>query len=267
MNIDSSYISAYNIDSISASSVEKLSNGLAINKASDDTSGLAIADSLGVQKSSLSQSVENTISGVALSNIAQSAISNQQDILEEINTLTLQAMTSTTSAEGRDAIAQQIDKYIEQYDQITNSTTYNGEQLLKTSGDSSDDMSVVGEDTIVEISKADTTSISDSLKSFLNDFPTDPNAQIGMLDAVSQGMTQLKTYASDYGSASNQLESMTRNYMTQETNTARAQSTIMDIDYSNEVADFSKTNLLTQVGYLMQTQANAQQQKNIALLS
>jgi len=267
MNIDSSYINAYNVNNVSASSIEKLSSGLAINKASDDASGLAIGDGLGVQKSSLAQSVENTISGVALSNIAQGGISNQQDILEEINTLTLQAMNGTTSAEGREAISQQIGKYIEQYDQIANSTTYNGEQLLKAAGDSSDDMSIVGQDAIVEISKADTTSISDSLKSFLNDFATDPNARTGMLDAVNQGMTQLASYASDYGSASNQLESMTRNYMTQETNTARAESIIMDIDYSKEVSNFSKSNLLTQIGYLMQTQANAHQQRNIALLS
>ncbi len=267
MNVDSSYVNAYNVNSVTASSVEKLSSGLAINKASDDASGLAIADKLGVQKSSLAQSVENTISGVALTNIAQGGISNQQDILEKINTLTLQANTATTSADGREIIAQEISGLIESYEQIADTTTYNGEKLLKTAGDTSDDMSVVGEDAIVEISKADTTSISDTLKSFLNDFTTDPNARAGLLDAVNQGMTDLASYNSEYGSASNQLESMTRNYMTQETNTARAQSTIMDIDYGKEVSNFSKSNLLTQIGYLMQTQANAHQQRNIALLS
>lgn len=176
-------------------------------------------------------------------------------------------MNGTTNAEGKEIIAKDITKLIEQYNQVANSTTYNGNQLLKTNNDTTDDVSIVTDDAIVEISKADTTSISDSLKSFLNDFATDSNAQEGMLEAVSQGMTQLATYASEYGSASNQLESMTRNYMSQETEASRAQSTIMDIDYSKEVADFSKSNLLTQVGYLMQTQANAQQAKNIALLS
>jgi len=267
MNIDSSYVNAYNVNNVNASSIERLSTGLAINKASDDASGLAIADKLGVQKSSLSQSVENTTSGIALTNIAQGGISNQQDILENINTLTLQAMNGTTSTEGREAIAQQIGKYIEQYEQIADTTTYNGEKLLTTAGDSTDDMSVVGQDAIVDISKADTTSISDSLKSFLGDFSSNPTSMENMLNTVNQGMTQLATYASDYGSSSNQLESMTRNYMTQETNTARAQSTIMDIDYGKEVSNFSKSNLLTQIGYLMQTQANAHQQRNIALLS
>jgi len=267
MNIDSSYVNAYNVENVSASSVEKLSSGLAINKASDDASGLAIADGFGSQKSTFSQSIENTISGVALSNIAQGAISNQKDILEQMNTLTLEAMNGTTNKDGREIIAQDIGKLIEQYDQIANGTTYNGNQLLKTNGDATDDVSIVADETIVDISKADTTSISDSLKSFLNDFATDPTAQEGMLETLNKGMTQLATYSSDYGSASNQLESMTRNYMSQETESSRAQSTIMDIDYSKEVSDFSKSNLLTQVGYIMQTQANAHQQRNIALLS
>ena len=267
MNIDSSYINAYNVNSVSSSSVEKLSSGQAINKASDDASGLAISEQLGVQKSSLSQSIENTTSGIALSNIAQAGISNQQDILERINTLTLQANTATTGAEGREMIAQEITGLIEGYEQIANSTTYNGEKLLTVAGDATDDMSIVGEDAIVEISKTDTTSISDSLKSFLNNFATDPNERNGMLDAIDQGMTQLATYNSEYGSSANALESMTRNYMAQETNTARAQSTVLDIDYSKEVSNFSKSNLLTQIGYMMQTQANAHQQRNIALLS
>lgn len=267
MNIDSSYVNAYNVNSVSASSVEKLSSGLAINKASDDPAGLVIGDSLGVQKSSLAQAVGNTISGVALSNIAQGGILNQQEILEKINTLTLQANTATTNADGRDIIANEISGLIESYDKISDSTTYNGEKLLQTAADSSDDISIIAEDSIVDISKADTTSISDSLKSFLNNFATDQNARDGMLDTLKDGMKKLASFASDYGSASNQLESMTRNYMTQETNTARAESNIMDIDYSKEVSNFSKSNLLTQVGYIMQTQANAHQQRNIALLS
>lgn len=267
MSIDSSYVNAYDINSISASSVEKLSSGLAINKASDDPSGLVIADKLGVQKSSLAQSVGNMNSGIALSNIAQGGLSHQKDILENINKLTLQAMNDTTNSDGKDAIAKQIGKYIEQYDQIANTTTYNGEKLLKTTGDATDDMSIVGEDSIVKITKADTASISDTLKSFLGDFATNSNSRDAMLDAASQGATNLASFASDYGSSSNALKSMARNYMTQEKNTAQAQSSIQNIDYSKEVSHFSKSNLLTQIGYMVQTQANAHQQRNIALLS
>jgi len=88
-----------------------------------------------------------------------------------------------------------------------------------------------------------------------------------MLNAVDQGMTKLATYASDFGSASNAMESSARNSISTEVELAKAQSTILDIDYSKEVSDFSKTNIMSQMGLIMQTQANAIQQRNIDLLS
>lgn len=267
MNIDSSYINAYNINSVNSSSIEKLSSGLAINKASDDASGLVIADSLGIHKSSIAQSLDNSMSGIALSNIAQGAVQYQKNILEDIKQETLKAMNGTMSNDDREAIAQKISQSIKQYEQIANTTTYNGEKLLQTTGEASDDLSIVGEDSIISISKADTTSISDSLKAFMGDFTTNPDSREQLLSAVDIGINQLASFASEYGSSSNALESMARNFLSQETNTAKAQSVIKDIDYSKEVTNFSKSNLLTQIGYLMQTQANAHQQRNIALLS
>ncbi|MEA3383393.1 MAG: flagellin [Campylobacterota bacterium] len=268
MDINTSYNpSIQGLVGAQSNSLERIGSALAINSASDDASGLAIADQLGLQKSSLSQSIDNMNSGIAMSNIAQSGISNQQDLLENIKTETLKAMNGTTSADGREAIANQINKYIDQYEQISDSTNYNGQTLLQTAGDTTDDLSVVGEDSIIEMSKADTKSISDQLRSFMSDFTSNPNSMSGMLDAVDNGMNQLASYASDFGSASNAFASNARNSITTEKELASAQSTIMDIDYSKEVSDFSKTNLQTQIGLIMQTQANAVQSRNINLLS
>jgi flagellin len=264
---NSTYNNINNLNQASSSALEKISSGLAINKASDDASGLAISDKLGVQKSSLVQAVENANSGIAMSNIAQSSINEQKTLLENIKTETLKAMNGTTSTEGREAIAEQINKYIDQYEQVAEQTNYNGQKLLKTSGDTSDDLSIVGEDSIVELKKADTTSISDRLKSFMGDFVDNPSSMDGILSVVDDGMDQLASFASDYGSASNSLESMARNYMTAQTNIDNAQSQIQDADISKMVTEFSKTNLQAQLGYLVQSQANAVQNRTVSLLS
>ena len=256
-----------NIGSTQTGLIEKISTGLDINSASDDASGLFIADNLGVQKSSLAQSVENANSGIAMSNIAQGAISSQKDILESIRTETLKAMNGTTSLEGKEAIANQINKYIEQYDKVSNSTNYNGEQLLKTAGDSSDDLSIVGEESIISMQKADTTSISDQLKTFMADFTTNPSSMNGILDTVDNGMNTLSSQESEFGSTANSLESMARNYMTAQTNIASAESTIRDFDFTKGIADFNKTDLQSQIGYLIQSQANAVQSRTVSLLS
>ena len=247
--------------------LERISTGLAINKASDDASGLVISDQLSLQKNSLTQSVENANSGVAMSNIAQDGIASQKELLQNIKTETLKAMNGTTSQEGREAIETQINKYIEQYDQIAQSTNYNGQQLLKTAGDATDDLSIVADESIVSMEKSDTTSITDQLKVFMEDFSTNSNSMNGILDTVDSGMTTLASFASDYGSSSNSLESMARNYMTAQTNLESANSTILDFDYASGIADFNKTNIQSQVGYLAQSQANAVQSRVVSLLA
>ena len=267
MNINSSYVNAYDIGGIQQNSLEKIGNALAINKASDDAAGLAIGTKLGVEKSSLSQAVENMNGGIAMSNIAQAGLSKQEELLENIKTETLKAMNGTMNQDDKEIIGQQINKYIEEFENIANTTNYNGTSLLKTDGTSSDDISIADKESIIEMEKSDTTSISDTLKSLMSDFTTNPNSMTSMLNTVDQGITQISSFQSDFGSAANAMESSARNSISTEKEIASAQSTIMDIDYSKEVSSFSKNNLLSQIGLVMQTQANAIQGRNISLLS
>jgi len=267
MNIDSSYVNAYDISGIQQSSIERLGNALAINKASDDPAGLAIGTELGVEKSSISQSIENMSSGIALNNIAQSGLSEQKELLSNIKDETLKAQNGTLSESDRDIIAEQINKYIEQYENIADSTTYNGNTLLKTDGSSSDDISIVGSDSIIAMEKSDTLSISDNLKSLMSDFSTNEESRTALLNTLDQSIDQVSSYQSDFGSASNALESSVRSEINTEVQLAKAQSTVLDIDYSEEVSTFSKNNLLSQIGLIAQTQANAVQGRSIALLS
>ncbi|MEA2050601.1 MAG: flagellin [Campylobacterota bacterium] len=114
-------------------SLSKLSSGLRINKAADDASGLAIADKLRTQASSLSQGISNANSGVALLQIADKAMSEQSNILDTIKTKLIQASTSTTSDDGKEAIRKDINKLLEQFDSVASSTNYNGTTLLQRS--------------------------------------------------------------------------------------------------------------------------------------
>ena len=261
----------YNLDGISSardSALQKVATGLLINQASDNASGLAIADQLRTESGGLRQAIENINSGIAMSNIAQGAMDEQTKILENIKTETLKAMNGTTSQEGIDAIANQLDKYIEQFDAIAQQTNYNGKQLLTTSGDPvSDDLSVSTEDSTISLSSADTTSISDSLKTLMTDFRTNPDSRSAMLEAVDNGMSDLSSMQSSFASASNAMESSARTYLNAQTNIENAQSVIRDLDYANGIANFNKTDLQAQIGSLIQSQANAVQSRVVSLLS
>lgn len=111
-------------------SLNKLSTGLRINKASDDASGLAIADKLRTHASGIKQGIENANSAVAMLNIADKAISELSNILDIIKSKSIQMATDTTSEEGKKIIKTEILKLIENYDSIVKQTNYNTLPLL-----------------------------------------------------------------------------------------------------------------------------------------
>lgn len=118
-------------------SLEKLSTGSRINKASDDASGLAIADKLRTQATSIKQGIDNGNSAVALLQIADKSMGEQSNILDTIKAKLIQANTSTTSEDGREAIRKDITKLLEQFDNIASQTNYNGTSLLQAAANDS----------------------------------------------------------------------------------------------------------------------------------
>ena len=124
---------ATNTNNALTASLEKLSSGLRINKASDDASGLAIADKLRTQATSINQAVDNGNSAISLLQIADKSMEEQSNILNTVKAKLIQANTDTTSPDGRESIRKDIEKLLEQLDNIAEQTNYNGIVLLQTS--------------------------------------------------------------------------------------------------------------------------------------
>jgi flagellin len=113
-----------------SSSLERLSSGLKINRAADDASGLAIADSLRSQANSLTQALHNANEAVGIIQIADQAMSEQVAILDTIKTKATQAAQDGQSTASRKAIQSDIRLLMNQLDNIAGNTSYNGKQLL-----------------------------------------------------------------------------------------------------------------------------------------
>jgi flagellin len=111
-------------------SLEKLSSGLRINKAADDASGLAIADSLRSQANSLGQAIKNANDGVGIIQTADKAMDEQVKILDTIKTKATQAAQDGQTEKTRKAIQQDITKLMDEMDNIAQTTSFNGQSLL-----------------------------------------------------------------------------------------------------------------------------------------
>ncbi|QEZ88262.1 flagellin [Aliarcobacter cibarius] len=254
-------------------SLEKLSTGLKINKASDDASGLAIADKLRTQATSINQGIANGNSAVALLQIADKSMGEQSNILDTVKAKLIQANTDTTSADGRTSIAKDIEKLLTQLDNIAVQTNYNGTKLLEGSSASSVSAGLkfqIGEKSTDIISntgiQSNTTGLGLTSLAGLNGTGLSKSIADAQQTKIDDAITKLNGYRGDIGSTQNQVESAVRNLMTQATNVKAAESIIRDVDYAAESANFNKQNIIAQAGSYAISQANAVQQNVTRLL-
>lgn len=255
------------------SSLEKLSSGLRINKASDDASGLAIADKLRTQVTSINQGIANGSSAVSLLQIADKSMDEQSKILDTVKSKLVQANTATTSSAGRESIRKDVEKLLTQLDNIASQTNYNGTKLLEgaTSAAASDSLDFqVGENSSDKITmsavQANTDGLGLSTLKGLAANGLTTTIAAAQQTIVDSAITSLNEYRGDVGSTQNQVESAIRNLMTQSTNISAAESIIRDVDYAKESSNFNKQNIISQAGAYALSQSNASQQNVLRLL-
>jgi flagellin len=258
---------AANTSKTLSGSLEKLSTGLRINKASDDASGLAIADKLRTQATSINQGIANGNSAVTLLQIADKSMAEQSNILDTVKAKLIQANTATTSTDGRKAIASDIAKLMTQFDNIAKSTNYNGTDLISASAADLDFQ--VGEDSTkgkITLTAIDSSASAYSLGALSSITSLTMASAATLQGTVDSAINSLNTNRGSIGSTQNQVESAVRNLMTMSTNVKAAESIIRDVDYAAESANFNKQNIISQAGSYAISQANSVQQNVLRLL-
>ncbi|EOY6588754.1 flagellin [Campylobacter coli] len=111
-------------------SLSRLSSGLRINSAADDASGMAIADSLRSQANTLGQAISNGNDALGILQTADKAMDEQLKILDTIKTKATQAAQDGQSLKTRTMLQADINRLMEELDNIANTTSFNGKQLL-----------------------------------------------------------------------------------------------------------------------------------------
>ena len=243
-------------------SLNKIASGEAITQVSDDASSLSISNN--VQASGLTQSIDNVNSAFASLKIADGALNEQADILNQVRENLLQASTDETSQNEREDLLNDTQRLLQNFDNIASSTNYNEQTLLQNSEEdnsASQSLQFLAEDNdenLIQSSAIQSNTQGASLEGLLNQ---DPNSFTSdqardFLENVDNAINTVNDFRADLGSTQNQLESSARNLFTQANELTGASSIIQNIDYSQEVANFSKQNVLAQIGAYGAAQSN-----------
>ncbi|MGE0052349.1 MAG: flagellin, partial [Arcobacter sp.] len=127
---------------------------------------------------------------------------------------------------------------------------------------------LVGQD-IIESGGVQSNTQGLGLTNLVNQSSTtfDSNTAKSFLETVDNAISNLNDIRGNIGSVQNQLESSNRNLLTQQTSTLSAAS-LFDTNYAKESSNFSKQNILAQIGAFGQAQSNnINQQTVLRLLS
>ena len=123
-------------------SLQRLSSGLRINSAKDDSAGLAIASRMTAQIGCLNQASRNANDAISLSQTAEGAMGQVGDILQRMRDLSVQSANGTNSSSDRATIQNEVDQLTSEIDRISGTTEFNGNKLLN--GSSSNNSFQVG---------------------------------------------------------------------------------------------------------------------------
>jgi len=243
----------------------RLSSGLRIASAADDAAGLGISERMRSQIRSLSQAGRNTQDGVSLVQTAEGALAEVNNNLTRMRELAIQASNGTLNTGDRAAVDNEFQELISEIDRISDTTDFNGIQLL--------DGSVTGIDIQVgtESGETVTISLSDVSESGLSldggtfDLTSVTNASAA-LATIDSAIDSVSSYRGTLGAFQNRLQSATRSISTTAENLSAAESRIRDVDIAKETADLTRNSIMQQAATSVLAQANVQPQLALQLL-
>jgi flagellin len=278
-------------------SMEKLASGFKINKAADDSAGLAISEKLKSDVRGLNMARRNASDGVSLIQTAEGGLNEVGNILSRLRELAVQGSSDTVGDTERGFLNQEFAQLKNEITRISLSTEYNGTLLI--GGDLSDaDESLKTRSNAYPLEIQIGKNYFSSLDSKENAAPInvlridlqDINSSVGenglnlgdapeeganvasktsaqeTITRVDQAITKVSGYRATLGALQNRLNSAMSNLSVQAENANAANSRIRDTDFAEETARLTQTNILKQSGVAVLSQANQTPQLALRLL-
>ena len=246
--------------SLQSQSLSKISSGSRIVRSSDDAAGLAVADQLQSDITSLQTAAQTTQQVEALLQIADGGLARVGEILQRMKSLATQYNSGTLDTTSQGFINDEYSLLINEIDLIASSTEFNGTALLD--GSFSENV-VVGVDAnftiAVDLSTVDATATGGlSLNTTIGG-----TADIGLID---NAIGTLGTYRATVGALTSAFEFQGEVIASQIENLQAAKSSISDVDIAAEQTAFTNYQVLTEAAIAGLAQANQMKTSLLSLI-
>jgi flagellin len=238
--------------------LEKLSSGKRITKASDDAAGLAIATNLEAQTKGLRQASRNANDGVSLVQTAEGGLNETSNILVRLRELTIQAASDTVGESERGFLDKEYQQLTKEIDRISESTVFNGSQLLNGKGKGTMDFQVgafAGEQNKITFDSGDTDSSASSIGVSGTTISNKDDA-LSSISTIDSAIEKVSGQRANLGSIQSRLQSTIKNLEVQTINQDSARSVIQDVDVAEASAALASNQVVKNAAVSTLAQAN-----------
>ncbi|UXR65364.1 flagellin [Bdellovibrio bacteriovorus] len=249
-------------------SMARLASGMRINQAADDAAGLAISENLKGQIRGLRQANRNANDGISLVQVAEGSLNEVSNMLIRLRELGVQASSDTIGETERKFLDVEYQQLKSEIQRITESTVFNGYELLNGTGGMIDIQVGVNNDPFrdrISFNAGAANATVDALGLTAESVATKEGAQLS-LDTIDQALTSVNAIRANFGALQNRLQSTSNNLLIADENLSAANSRIRDTDVAAETSEMTRNNILLQAGVSVLGQANQSQQLALKLL-
>jgi len=249
--------------------MQQLSTGKRINRASDDSAGLAIRETMTAQITGLNTAIKNANDAISLLQTADGALSETSSLLQRMRELSVMAVNDTYSSAQKTAMSTEYVALASQIADIASNTQFNGTKILDGNGGLTGTTSQytfqVGANTAQTMSVIITSQGLAILGLTGTTITTAALAttQIGVIDTA---IGTLNTQRSTIGAAVNRLSHALDNLSNVAANATDSRSKIEDTDYATATSDLARQQIIAQAATAILAQANQQPQYVLSLL-
>ena len=247
-----------------AASLERLSSGLRINRAADDSAGLAISQRLRSQVGGLRMASQNAEQAKNMVQTAEGFLNEIHNMLGRMRELAVQSASDTVYTTDRVSLEGEFTELRDEIDRIASMAEYNNHQLLDDSFiDKQFQVGPNGDtDNTIQFSIA---GVSSTILNIDATTITDLDGAISAMTELTTAIDDVSEVRSGLGTVQNRLAYTVASVDNAAENLASSESTIRDLDISDEISTFTKSQILVQAGMAMLAQANAAPQNVLSL--
>ncbi|PIS10561.1 MAG: flagellin FliC [Bdellovibrio sp. CG10_big_fil_rev_8_21_14_0_10_47_8] len=249
-------------------SYERLSSGNRINRASDDAAGLAISENLRSLIRGFRQADRNANDGISLVQIAEGSLNEVSNMLVRLRELAVQASSDTVGDTERKFVDVEYQQLKSEIQRITESTNYNGFDLLNGTGGVIDIQVGVHNNSFqdrISFNASAANSTLESLGMIAETVATKDAAQTS-LSVVDNALVSVNAIRSNFGALQNRLYSTSQNLKVADENYSAANSRIRDADIAAETTELTRNNILQSAAISILSQTNNSAQLALKLL-